>query len=294
MLRATFSPANAWSDVLDHVHTLGATDRQFNLPARTDEYLAGQANRIYRSTTGRPVTRADRTNDWFRKMIPVLRRAYESAAGEPLIPMDHLAKLLRNMGHTSAYVESTGGNTATLYVGPTHRDQHGDPRYAAVAGPGAFYGEGMSDPYGVPDDFYVSADDDGDTPGHTVYSGASPESIVKLIDLQVKASVAAWKVTDHALQMRKDGVRWGEQLSDDLCEVLTDRMPDDCGGDADWREAVYRYEVTQPVVTSVGDIPAGTYLRVVTGKQVRAHAVTGDAKAYVEAIEMEYLADDND
>ncbi|SDT74179.1 hypothetical protein [Actinoplanes derwentensis] len=90
----------------------------------------------------------------------------------------------------------------------------------------------------------------------------------------------------------RHALAWGTALPDQLCEVLRDDgEPVAVGGEADWRIAAYLYELTEPLVTPASTVPTGTYLRLVEGNNVRAYAVTGDARAYVAAIEAEYDSD---
>jgi len=160
-----------------------------------------------------------------------------------------------------------------------------------VAGPVSFYSEGFCDPFADPADFLVGRDDDGLTEQHQVPAGATVEGIAELIDLQVKVSTAMTAVSRALVGLRRQGIRWGVLLSDDLREALQELEATAVGGDADWRVAVYLYELPEPVDTWAGRIPAGTYLRTVKDKTVRAWVVTGDARGYVAAIEAEYEMD---
>lgn len=117
--------------------------------------------------------------------------------------------------NVKAYVEQTGGGTATLYAEPivgyhectckpayattavltTHDpgcpvpEKGGSPRYAAVAGPGS-YGWGKRDSIADLDDFYVGIDDDGETsPISPQEVGATTvDDVAKLIAAQVEAT----------------------------------------------------------------------------------------------------------
>lgn len=90
-------------------------------------------------------------------------------------------------------------------------------------------------------------------------------------------------------------VEIGAPLTDDQCEVLRD-MGDavSVGGDSDWRVAVYLYVLAVDLVYGDTVIPAGTYMRQITGNHVAAWPVTGgDAAGYVAHIEAEYQAWDD-
>jgi hypothetical protein len=68
-----------------------------------------------------------------------------------------------------AYVEHTGGGCATIYAGAWHTVPDGRydrTMYSAVAGPGT-YGWGEKPNVGHTDEFFIGADDHGDTVGVT-------------------------------------------------------------------------------------------------------------------------------
>lgn len=74
------------------------------------------------------------------------------------ISMDKVCQYLQRAG-IKAYVEQTGGGTATIYAGTMGTDM----RWPAVAGPGWFNGVGFTEAEGDSDDFYIGADDDGES-----------------------------------------------------------------------------------------------------------------------------------
>lgn len=78
------------------------------------------------------------------------------------IDMQRICDLLNTQGIT-AYVEQTGGGTATIYAGESFTDKHGDPRHPVLAGPGWFDGPAWTQPHGDPTDFYIGPDDDGES-----------------------------------------------------------------------------------------------------------------------------------
>ncbi len=82
----------------------------------------------------------------------------------PELNLDKVCDLLHKRG-IKAYVEQTGGGCATIFAGPTHIDEYGDERYAAVAGPGWFAGPGWLHGRATTDEFGVGRDDDGTDPG---------------------------------------------------------------------------------------------------------------------------------
>jgi hypothetical protein len=76
------------------------------------------------------------------------------------IDLDAVVAALDALG-IDAHVEQTGGGTATLFAGPTHLDDAGDPRFAACAGPGWFAGASGIDGPAVADlaEFYIGPAD---------------------------------------------------------------------------------------------------------------------------------------
>lgn len=104
--------------------------------------------------------------------------------------MDEVVDHLHGLG-VSAYVEQTGGGCATIYAGPTQQGSD-FPRtpavtYAAVAGPGS-YGWGQRPSAAMLGDFYIGADDMGETePVDAGLVGArSAEDVARLIAEQVR------------------------------------------------------------------------------------------------------------
>jgi hypothetical protein len=81
--------------------------------------------------------------------------------GVKTIDMDRIVELVVAHGVT-AFVDQTGGGTATIYAGLTHADAAGDLRYAACAGPGE-YGWGARPSTAIVEEFYVGLDDDGES-----------------------------------------------------------------------------------------------------------------------------------
>lgn len=109
------------------------------------------------------------------------------------LDLDAVVRMVRS-ADVFAYVEQTGGGTATIYAGFRYTDAAGDERWAACAGPGWF----LPDPdTGHPwafgrariDDFYVGPDDEdaAPTPAAVTNEAAAAAAIVQ----QVLAAPAA-------------------------------------------------------------------------------------------------------
>lgn len=144
------------------------------------------------------------------------------------LDMDRIVEILRTTYKVeNAYVEQTGGGCATIYAGPVEKDEAGDDRYAAVAGPGWFEGPGFTVARGTTGDFYIGRDDDGETDPPMPPDGASEETVAGLIAAQVHASrlntptylddMAAWVIESSAVGYSDEG---------GLQELLASR-PDD-------------------------------------------------------------------
>lgn len=141
-----------------------------------------------------------------------------------VIDMDRVVELVRR-ADTFAYVEQTGGGTATIFAGPVacgfcnqdapegvgpfgtrlpwdgcpvgYDGQGGDHdwRYAACAGPGWFEGPNWTTARGDKRDFYIGPDDDSGSGDYMTAENADGSVlnhvlIAAAIVLQVKASVA--------------------------------------------------------------------------------------------------------
>lgn len=81
--------------------------------------------------------------------------------------LDVLVQVLIAAG-LDGVVEQTGGGTATIYIGPTFTDEHGDTRYTLMAGPGWFDGPGWTLPAAHLGEFTFGPDDDGSTDPYSV------------------------------------------------------------------------------------------------------------------------------
>jgi hypothetical protein len=87
------------------------------------------------------------------------------------LDFDKIVALLKGKG-INAYVEQTGGGTATIYAGELKARGKGaaigaekvfdDDRWDASAGPGWFAGPGWTRGRGGTEEFYVGPDDDGE------------------------------------------------------------------------------------------------------------------------------------
>lgn len=74
--------------------------------------------------------------------------------------LDEVVRILKDKG-IDAYVEQTGGGTATIFAGNQFIDGYGTNRYQACAGPGWFEGPNFTEARADTSEFYVGPDDDG-------------------------------------------------------------------------------------------------------------------------------------
>lgn len=86
-----------------------------------------------------------------------------------VIDLDAVVEHLHRMG-VHAYVEQTGGGTATIYAGARWHEEGWGDRWAAIAGPGWFDGPNWTQGRAHADDFYVGPDDDGASNPDTITS----------------------------------------------------------------------------------------------------------------------------
>lgn len=95
-----------------------------------------------------------------------------------VLDLDEVVRLLKDKG-VVAYVEQTGGGTATIYAGEQFQQREETwrwvdgvrvsngsetvPRYPVIAGPGWFEGPGWTHPQADAGDFAIGPDDDGES-----------------------------------------------------------------------------------------------------------------------------------
>jgi hypothetical protein len=119
-------------------------------------------------------------------------------APRKIVDMQAVCRILNQRG-IPAYVEHTGGGTATIYAGGTYTDPYGDQRYQALAGPGMFTLGGAGATADLAD-FYIGPDDDGESEMNPEgaeptcdrvtmpAAGSAAEQVADLIAKQVAAS----------------------------------------------------------------------------------------------------------
>jgi hypothetical protein len=105
--------------------------------------------------------------------------------------MDTIVELIHRKG-IWAYVEMTGGNVATIHAGAQTPGPDSDTIYAAVAGPGS-YGWGQRSSMGHTDEFFIGADDHGETEGIAcaTFGALTEQDVAELIVAQASLPLGA-------------------------------------------------------------------------------------------------------
>lgn len=151
------------------------------------------------------------------------------------LDMDRVVEILRTVhGVENAFVQQTGGGCATIYAGPVADDEEGDPRYAAIAGPGWFEGPGFTVARGTIGDFYIGRDNDGATDPVEPLEDASEETVAALIAAQVHASSlneATYLDDDVVWQIDPSAVGYSDQGGlEELLAARPEDLPLLCAG----------------------------------------------------------------
>jgi hypothetical protein len=129
------------------------------------------------------------------------------------IDLDEVVRILKDEHQVPAYVEQTGGGTATIYAGwwfmnqePQYRWEDGEriqvdaesvPRFPAIAGPGWFEGPGWTKGRATVDDFYIGPDDDGEADPVTATRDWTERDAAAAIARQVKEGPACGDGVAH-------------------------------------------------------------------------------------------------
>lgn len=153
------------------------------------------------------MTREIRDLDWSDVEADAARMQEAQESGDTL-DLDLVVDLVRRAG-VHSYVEQTGGGCATIFAGarrPHPADTTGrDVLWACCAGPGT-YGWGQVPSVADPTDFYVGADDEGESMPLTVADvGAfTEEAVARLIVAQAtQADPTTPLSTTEALEVLK-------------------------------------------------------------------------------------------
>ncbi len=199
-----------WREHLDIVTAWGEASAGNQTPPPTDEQLWA-ASRI-RADLNLP-------EQIDTELLEQLREAFDNGRKPTRIDLQAVADALHERGH-HAYVEHTGGNTATLYAGRQAPDRHGDPRWSAAAGPGWFDAPGHRNPSADTSEFVVGPDSD-DTWAVTVPERTSMRELVDLI-------VA---VIDEVKARRARFVQAADAARDAMWATFAQRYPEVTTGD---------------------------------------------------------------
>ncbi len=159
-----------WLALLDAFTAWGEASARNGTPLPTDDELRTQAR-------GMAGTRLPEQAD--ADLLDELRYAFNTGRQPTRIDLQAVADALHQRGH-HAYVEHTGGNTATLYAGRQVPDRSGDPRWSVSAGPGWFEAPGRHKPSADTSELSVGPDSD-DTWAVTVPEHTTTHDLVNLI-----------------------------------------------------------------------------------------------------------------
>jgi len=148
-----------WNLLLDGMESVGEVDADKSAPLPTDDDLWNKAR-----TTAVALGIADLLGEQDPDLLPQLREAYNTGRQPTRFDMHAVVDAVRGAG-VKAFVEHTGGGTATIYAGPNR---------AVSAGPGVYEGYGpnvRTKPYGDTAEFRIGPNrDDADVvepPEHT-------------------------------------------------------------------------------------------------------------------------------
>lgn len=152
-----------WLRLLEEIQVAGACGYEGQWTLLSDTGLRAQA-RVAADRIGA----AELLNGIDGEQLEELREAYNEGRRPTRIDMQAVVEHVRKAG-VYAYVEQTGGGTATIYAGTLSEwpDGHGDRRHAVAAGPGLFEGRGtngFTKPYADTSEFWIGPDDDGNEP----------------------------------------------------------------------------------------------------------------------------------
>lgn len=147
---------------------------------------------------------------------------------------DTILKGLHDAG-IPAYAEQTGGGTATLYIGNTHKDENGDDRWQLCAGPGSFDGPGWINPRFDTVEFNIGPDDDGESDSLYVPEDWDEDRCVKEM---LRILVADHMTVRHGGQFELDHDALLVQITPDSLQkmhaVLHQEMPQDHDQATEW------------------------------------------------------------
>ena len=124
-----------WLELLDLFTAWGQASAAIDAPLPTDDEVWAQARARIPELAEQPD----------RVLLVDLRKAFNEGRRPHRVDLRAVAEAITARGY-HAFVDHTGGNTATLYAGWQAPDRHGEPRWSISAGPGWFRRPGHRDP----------------------------------------------------------------------------------------------------------------------------------------------------
>ena len=113
-----------WLQLLDVFTAWGEASARNGTPLPSDDELWAAARRPPQPLVPEQIN---------PERLAELREAFNDGRQPTRIDLQAVADLVTRRGH-HAYVEQTGGNTATIYAGRQIPDRYGEPRWSAAAG----------------------------------------------------------------------------------------------------------------------------------------------------------------
>lgn len=224
------SAKDIWIDMLDTAENKGRRDATHHGSLPSDEHLWAYARTLPGGDSLSEHPDADMTVE--------LRDAYNVGRQPTRIDLDAVVQAVRAAGH-NAFVDMTGGNTATLYAGlpVADNDDDGRLRWSAVAGPGWFEGLGWTRPFADTAEFSVGPDDQGVSDGPIVPAYTYPAQVAALI-VEVIEGVERQRVEANVSYASPETIRWvqGDDIADAVARTY-ERDAQDADGPAGMRDA---------------------------------------------------------
>ncbi|MDG4838295.1 hypothetical protein O7631_17390 [Micromonospora sp. WMMD967] len=134
-----------WLDLLEFVRAAGVTNARNGAPLPTDDELWAAARRSQRVVLPEQIDNG---------LLAELRDAFNDGQQPTRFDMQAVVVEIARHGH-HAHIDHSGGNTATIYAGSQHTDQHGDARWAVTAGPGWFARPDHREPVADTSEFHI-------------------------------------------------------------------------------------------------------------------------------------------
>lgn len=207
---------NIWLNMLDDAKRKGRADATNHEALPTDDQLWAYA----RTLEGGQLLAVQPDAE----LLEELREAYDRGRQPSRVDLWAVTREIKAAGHY-AFVDHTGGNTATLYAGRPVPDEDRVFCWSAWGGPGWFEGAGWTKPFADTSEFGIGQHDDAaqDAPEPVVPEHTTPAEVAKLIVGVIEAAEIR-RTTVGVTYATRDAVAhvYGEHLADELERVYAD------------------------------------------------------------------------